>query len=205
MLSTSVKRYISLRQTMGYRLVQLNRDLKAFAQFATKRGDTHIRACTVVAWASGASTPGSRDIRLRSVVQLALFLHAEDPTHEIPSAHLFSVSRPRVLPYIYSPGELGQIVSATGRLWRTYPLRRVTFATLFGLIAATGLRISEALDLRLSDLSDNGVLLIRNGKGGRSRLVPLHPTVIDALSDYLKRRLKLPVPDDRRVGRRRVA
>jgi integrase/recombinase XerD len=196
MLSTSVKRYISLRQTMGYRLVQLNRDLKAFAQFATKRGDTHIRACTVVAWASGASTPGSRDIRLRSVVQLALFLHAEDPTHEIPSAHLFSVSRPRVLPYIYSPGELGQIVSATGRLWRTYPLRRVTFATLFGLIAATGLRISEALDLRLSDLSDNGVLLIRNGKGGRSRLVPLHPTVIDALSDYLKRRLKLPVPDD---------
>ena len=124
MLSASVERYISLRQTMGYRLVQLNRDLKAFAQFATRRGDIHIRICTAVAWASAASTPGSRDIRLRSVVQLALFLHAEDPIHEIPPSHLFSVSRPRVLPYIYSPGELGRIVSAAGRLWRTYPLRR---------------------------------------------------------------------------------
>jgi len=196
MLNTSVERYISLRQAMGYRLVQLNRDLQAFVQFATRRGDIHIRACTAVAWASTASTPGSRDIRLRSVVQLALFLHAEDPMHEVPLAHLFSVSRPRVLPYIYSPGELGRIVSAAGRLWRTYPLRRATFATLFGLIAATGLRISEALDLRLSDLSDDGVLLIRNGKGGRSRLVPLHLTVVKALSGYLDRRLKLPVLDD---------
>lgn len=196
MLSASVERYISLRQMLGYRLIQLNRDLQAFAKFAIKRGDTHIRTCTVVAWASVASTPGSRDIRLRSVVQFALFLHAEDPIHEIPPSNFFSVSRPRVLPYIYSPCELGRIVSAAGRLWRTYPLRRATFATLFGLIAATGLRISEALDLRLSDLIDGRVLLVRNGKGGKSRLVPLHPTVVKALRKYLDRRLKSPVLDD---------
>jgi len=196
MLNTSVERYISLRQAMGYRLVQLNRDLSAFAQFAAGRGDSHIRTKTAIKWASAASTPGSRDIRLRSVVQFAQFLHAEDPVHEIPPAHLFSVARPRVLPYIYSRGELARIIVATGRLYRTYPLRRATFATLFGLIAATGLRISEALNLRISDFMDRSVLLIRNGKGGKSRLVPLHPTTIKALNEYLEHRLKLLIRDD---------
>jgi integrase/recombinase XerD len=102
----------------------------------------------------------------------------------------------RPLPYIYPPGEVAQIVAAAGRLRRTYPLRREVYTTLFGLIAATGLRVSEALDLRFDDLQPNGVLLIRRTKFGKSRLVPLHPTVADALDRYLDRRRKLAVTDD---------
>jgi integrase/recombinase XerD len=196
MLSTSVEQYIALRRSMGYRLVQLNRDLTSFAQFAAECGDTYVRTRTAIKWASAVSTPGSRDIRLRSVATFARFVHAEDPTHEVPPSHLFSISRHRVLPYIYSRDELARIVAATGRLYRTYPLRRATFATLFGLIAATGLRVSEALALRVSDYIDRGVLLIRNGKGGKSRFVPLHPTAIQALNKYLELRLKLAALDD---------
>jgi integrase len=82
------------------------------------------------------------------------------------------------------------------------------YATLFGLIAATGLRVSEALDLRFDDLQPNGVLLIRRTKFGKSRLVPLHPTAADALDRYLDRRRKLAVTDDHvflSAGNRRIA
>ena len=106
------------------------------------------------------------------------------------------------------PGEVAQIVEAAGRLRRTYPLRREVYTTLFGLIAATGLRVSEALDLRFDDLQPNGVLLIRRTKFGKSRLVPLHPTVADALDRYLDRRRKLAVTDDHvflSAGNRRIA
>ena len=43
---------------------------------------------------------------------------------------------------------------------------------LFGLLAAAGLRISEALALKRDDLSEDG-LVIRNAKFGKSRLLPL--------------------------------
>ncbi|MDP4340123.1 tyrosine-type recombinase/integrase, partial [Escherichia coli] len=64
------------------------------------------------------------------------------------------------------------------------PLRRQLYVMLFGLIAATGLRVSEALDLRFDDLLADGVLHIRDTKFGKSRLVPLHPTVVEALDRY---------------------
>lgn len=196
MLTDHVDRYVALRQALGYRLRKPARHLHAFARFADAKGDTHIRTSTAVAWATDAPSPSARHIRLRDVVHLARFLHAEDAAHEVPPATLFPAPKMRPLPYIYPPGEVAQIVAAAGRLRRTYPLRREVYATLFGLIAATGLRVSEALELRFDDLQPNGVLLIRRTKFGKSRLVPLHPTVADALDRYLDRRRKLAVTDD---------
>jgi integrase/recombinase XerD len=196
MLTDHVDRYVALRQALGYGLRKPARHLHAFARFADAKGDTHIRTSTAVAWATDAPSPSARHIRLRDVVHLARFLHAEDAAHEVPPATLFPAPKMRPLPYIYPPGEVAQIVAAAGRLRRTYPLRREVYTTLFGLIAATGLRVSEALDLRFDDLQPNGVLLIRRTKFGKSRLVPLHPTVADALDRYLDRRRKLAVTDD---------
>ena len=196
MLTDHIDRYVALRQALGYRLRKNARHLHAFARFADAKGDTHIRTSTAVAWATDAPSPSARHIRLRDVVHLARFLHAEDAAHEVPPATLFPASKVRPLPYIYAPEEVAQIVAAAGRLRRTYPLRREVYTTLFGLIAATGLRVSEALDLRFDDLQPNGVLLIRRTKFGKSRLVPLHPTVAEALDCYLDRRRKLAVTND---------
>ena len=138
----------------------------------------------------------------------ARFLHAEDPEHEIPPPLLFSTPYPRPLPYIYSQDELGRIVAAAQRLGQTYTLRRETYATLLGLIAATGLRISEALDLQIPDVQEDGVLFIHHGKGGKSRIVPLHPTVVKALDSYLEVRRRLPDVDDHlflSASRRRIS
>jgi integrase len=208
MLTAHIDRYVALRQTLGFRLRGVARRLHAFARFATARSDTHIRTSTAVAWAAEASSPSARHIRLRDVVHLARFLHAEDTAHEVPSSTLFPASKVRPLPYIYAPSEVVQIVEAAGRLRRTYPLRREVYTTLFGLIAATGLRVSEALDLRFDDLRPDGVLLIRRTKFGKSRLIPLHPTMADALDQYLDRRRRLAVTDDHvflSAGNRRIA
>jgi integrase/recombinase XerD len=196
MLSDHVERYVRLRQTLGFKFHDAAKQLRAFAAFAAAKGDTHFRASTAVAWAAQASSPNARYIRLRNVRHVARFLHVEDPVHEVPPSNLFHSSRVRSLPYIYPPQEVTQIVKAANRLRRTYALRREAYATLLGLIAATGLRVSEALDLRLRDVLPDGILRIRHTKFGKTRLVPLHPTVVAALGAYLDVRQRSAVIDD---------
>ena len=195
MLIAHVERYISLRQTLGFKLRDVSAKLRAFARFADDRGDTRVRVSTALDWATGASSPHARHVRLRDVARFARFLHAEDPTHEVPR-NPFLASKHRRLPYIYAPEEIVQLVRAASRLRESYPLRRQVYGTLLGLIAATGLRISEALDLRLGDVLPDGVLQIRRTKFGKSRLVPLHPTAANALNRYLEERCQLAVMDD---------
>ncbi|MCY4481902.1 MAG: tyrosine-type recombinase/integrase [Spirochaetaceae bacterium] len=196
MLSDHVDRYLALRRTLGYKLHDTGRNLQAFAAFAGDKGDTHIRAATAVQWAAQASTPHARAVRLHDVVVLARFLFAEDATHEIPPARHFHVRVVRQPPYIYTPTEIGQLLAAARRLPCSYALRRSVYATLIGLIAATGLRVSEALDLRFDDLLPNSVLCIRRTKFAKSRLVPLHPTTVEALTEYLHERQSVAIADD---------
>lgn len=208
MLTAHVERYLALRQALGYTLRDASAHLRAFARFAAARGETHVRVATAVAWATEAPSPGARHIRLGRLAQFARFIHAEDPVHEIPPATLFRVPVVRPLPYIYTREEIAALVTAAGCLRRTYPLRRQVYATLLGLIAATGLRVSEALDLRFDDVLPDGILRIRRAKCGQSRLVPLHPTVTQALDRYLDRRRRRAVTDDHlflSAGNRRIA
>jgi integrase len=207
MLIAHVERYIALRQTLGYKLRDLSGNLGAFARFATDRGDIHVRVCTAVDWATEASSPDGRHIRLRDVARLARFLHAEDMTHEVPTNPFYAPKRRR-LPYIYAPEEIGQLLRAAGCLRKSYPLRRQVYGTLFGLIAATGLRISEALDLRLCDVLPDGILQIRRTKFGKTRLIPLHATTVIALDRYLEQRGRVVVTDDHvflSAGNRRIS
>jgi integrase len=195
MLIASVDRYLLLRQTLGYKLRELSGSLRAYAHFADLRGDTHVRASTALEWATKGPSLHARHIRLRNVVRLARFLHAEDAANEVPANHFHAPVRRR-LPYVYSPEEIAGLLKAASGLRQSYPLRRQVYTTLLGLIAATGLRISEALNLRLSDVLPDGVLQIRHTKFRKSRLVPMHPTVAAALDRYLEQRRRLAVKDD---------
>ncbi|GAC1528897.1 MAG: tyrosine-type recombinase/integrase [Chloroflexota bacterium] len=207
MLIAHAERYILLRQTLGFKLEDLSGNLNAFARFAAHKGDTHVRVSTAVDWATEASSPHARYIRLRDVARLARFLHAEDPIHEVPGNPFYAPTRRR-LPYIYTPAEIVQLLAGAGRLRRSYPFRREVYGTLLGLIAATGLRISEALDLRLPDVLPDGVLQIRRTKFGKSRLIPLHPTAVKALGQYLEQRRRFAVTDNHvflSAGNRRIS
>jgi integrase/recombinase XerD len=193
-LSDDADRYIALRRALGYKLDSAARHLQSFSRFAVERGDKHICTTTALAWVATAGR--TQDARGRCWIDLTLFarfLHAEDAGHEILPSGLFATRRRRPIPYIYTPDEIVRILDATGELrqQRLYPLRRQLYIMMFGLIAATGLRVSEAMALRFDDVWSDGILHIRETKFRKSRLVPLHPTVTEALGRYLEARRRL--------------
>jgi integrase/recombinase XerD len=198
MLIDDVERYIALRRSLGFQLRKPARHLRAFACVAAKKGEAHIRATTVIEWAAAAPTLDARNRRIGDVARFARFLRAEDSKHEVPPTALFATPKLRPAPYIYTPDELVRLLDAAEklRLHKPNPLRRQTFVMLFGLIAATGLRVSEAINLRLGDVLPGGVLHIRETKFYKSRLVPLHATVAQALDRYLDVRRRYAGSDD---------
>jgi integrase len=199
MLIDDAHRYIRLRRALGFKLEKTARHLVAFTRHAVANGDSHIRTATALAWtAEVSSTPGSRYQRLQEIADFARFLHAEDAAHEIPQHHHYYRPCARPAPYIYTSEELMRMLHAAANLRRQKPspLRRHVHAMLIGLLAATGLRVSEALNLRLGDLLPNGVLHIRQTKFNKSRLVPMHASVVTALDAYLRVRAKVAGVDD---------
>lgn len=198
MLSDDIERYIAIRRATGHAFEAGARLLRLYAQFAQARGDSHVRRETAIEWAAAAASPHARSVRMRNLVRFAQFQHAEDERHDLLPRGAFAVRLSRPLPYIYSDDEIARLLIAADqlRLSYAYPLRREIYRTMIGLIAAAGLRRSEALDLRIQDLSVDGVLTIRRTKFRKSRLVPLHPTTHVALRRYLKIRLRRPSADD---------
>lgn len=195
MLSTAIEAYIALRRTLGCSYERTASSLRRFARFATERGDTFIRADTVIEWSRSAGSQQERDRRLKTVAQFARHAQTEDPRHEIPRADLFPYRRRRPVPFIFSSAEIQRLVQEGLHLPPEGTLRPLAFGALFSLLAATGLRIGEALRLRLADVTADG-LLIRCTKFRKSRLVPLHETAVVGLGRYLTRRQTCSSQDD---------
>ena len=115
--------------------------------------------------------------------RFARWLAATDPRTEVPPAGLLPARYRRCPPYLYRDEEVAALVEAAARLRSPRGLRGPTYATLFGLLAVTGLRVSEALALDRDDVDlGNGLLAVRRGKFGKARFVPVHPTTARALA-----------------------
>jgi integrase/recombinase XerD len=193
-LHQELDRYLTIRRSLGYDLDTSARVLRRFVGFADSRGAVHLTADLFLRWQETFGHAGSQTWAARlSIVRLfAQWLHGLDPAHVPPPRGLIPYRRRRPRPYIYSAAEIASIVSAAAELPSVYGLRGLTCATLFGLIATTGLRISEALALDVSDLDlETGVLTIRCGKLGKARLVPVDATVTARLDAYIAERDRL--------------
>lgn len=188
MLITAVEQYISTRRALGFKLVDPGRRLRHFAAFAAARGEDHVKIATALEWAAEAPSPHARHIRCRDLRRFAQFAHAEDPLHERivgdPLPHRWR----RPLPHIYTADEIARILTAAGSIRETFSMKRQIVATFVGLVAATGMRFSEALRLRLDDIHPDGHLIVRMTKFRKSRLVPLHVTTREALTRYIVER-----------------
>ena len=187
MLTRAVDDYLAVRRAAGFALTVDAGLLRHFARFAGERAETHVRRQTAMEWAAQAQSPAQRERRLGMVRRLAVYLRAEDPVHERVPRHVFAHRRTRPLPYLLSDRELQQLLAATAHLRPRGSLRPLTYYTLFGLLAATGLRISEALHLALDDIDPDG-LVIRQTKFRKSRRVPMHETTAVALDHYVAQR-----------------
>ena len=191
MLNAAVDSYLAIRRTLGFRLRDTETILRDFAAFAAAKEDTHVCTRTVLEWIRTANgSPLRSCVRLRTVIRFARYLHAEDQRHEVPPENAFGHHRPhRRPPFLFTPGEVAALVRAARELGPEGSLRPHLYSTLFGLIASTGLRISEALNLRIEDVTPDG-LIVRNSKFAKSRLLPLHPSTRSRLERYLERRLQ---------------
>lgn len=190
MLSQLLADHAALHRALGFKFRTPGILLRNFVTFAERRGECVVTTETVREWALQAPSPEQRRNRLLTVRRFAIALHAEDPRHEVPSADLFGrASHQRRAPYIYDPGDIRRLIDAAHRLGPDGSIRPHTYATMFGLIATTGMRVSEALAIRLPDVTGDG-LIIAQTKFKKSRLLPLHPTTRHALDGYLATRLK---------------
>lgn len=195
MLSAIVERHIALHIATGYLFRKQSILLRDYACFAEARGEGVVRAATALEWSGKGPTAGTRHGRLEVVRRFARLMHAEDPRHEIPPHGVFGRQAPHRTPYIYTIKEIRTLLKAASVLGPRGSLRPKMYTTMLGLIAATGLRISEAIRLRLGDITMAG-LVVRETKFRKSRLVPLHPTTRRALDAHLKLRTKFAGTDD---------
>ena len=191
MLSAAVERHVALMRACGFVFDTQATRLTDYAAFAGARGETHVRTATVLDWSRRAGSHAQRRIVYLTVRRFALTAVTEDARHEVPPPDLLpQTARQRPAPYIYPPEEIAALVSVAelAASWRC----RVPgqYRVLFGLIAATGMRISEALGLDVADLTPDG-LLIREAKRRGRRLLPLHPSVEVEFKMHLTRRARV--------------
>jgi integrase len=189
---------VELRRSLGFKLLDTKVGLLKFASFLQKRRAPRITVQLAMEWAQQDKTmrPAEWAKRLSFVRGFARHWSAHDSQTEVPPCGLLPHRPGRAHPYLYSDNEVLQLLAAAKALVSIDPLRSWTYYCLFGLLAVTGLRLGEALNLRTEDLDwSEGILTIRSAKFGKSRLVPLHASTCNVLADYVKRR-------DRRFGLR---
>jgi len=191
-LRAELDNYLAIRRALGFKLRRAGLLLSDFVRYLDAHGTDIITTENAFAWASLPSKASSDwwGHRLSVVRAFARHLHVIDPAHEVPPTGLLPARTHRATPYLYSDAEIAALMAATGEL--RSPLRAATFETLVGLLAVTGLRIGEALRLDRDDVDlTDGVLRIRETKFGKSREVPLHPSTVQALAAYTRRRDEL--------------
>ena len=193
-LREALEAYLALRRGLGAELFRPGAHLHRFVDFLDREGAAVVTAELALRWATApaSATPATWAGRLAHVRRFAAWLSATDPRTEVPSRELLPDRYRRRPPHIYSDEEVERIVRAAARLASPLGLRARTYATLFGLLAATGLRLGEALALDRDDVDLRaGILAVRRAKFGKSRFVPVHDSTIKALRRYAQQRDRL--------------
>ncbi len=191
-LATALSRYLALRRSLGFKYRSEEGRLRHFVAFLRARKATRIRTALVLKFIAvrkvGAKTT---HCFLSAVRGFARHLNGDDPKTEVPPFGIGPIVPRRPLPYIYKDGEIQRImdVADSSREWRRQPFLADTYRCLVGTYAATGMRLSEALSLRLQDVDlKSGIITVHGSKFGKSRLLPIQSSTIRELSTYARLR-----------------
>lgn len=192
-MQEAVRSYLEDRRRLGFALVAPATELARFARYADAR--EHRGPLTqelMLGWAREhvhrtSNVTAAR--RLEVVLPFAAYYRQFEPGTEIPPKGILGRGHRRLAPHIYTDQEIVELLDAAGRLNLTWPLRALTYRSLFGLIAAAGLRLSEALKLTLGDVDlQAAALTVRQTKFHKSRRLPLHPSTVRELEQYRQAR-----------------
>jgi len=184
-----VKDYLTQRHHMGFALEIPGYQLLRFAQFAEAKNHCGpITLDLITQWAHfKTASPTSWAGRIKAIRPFVKYRAQFDPDTEVPPSKFIGFKYQRLTPHIYTDEEIQSILVSASKLSPRGGVRPAAYETLYGLLAATGLRISEALHLKIPDVNlDAGLITVRETKCKKSRLVPLHPTTTEALKRYVR-------------------
>jgi site-specific recombinase XerD len=190
-LREASQEYLELRRNLGFQLRGAATALRAFVSFAEREGVSYITTDLALRWAKEPPDvqPATWASRLRMVRRFAVWLSATDRRTEVPPVDLLPHRYRRQRPYIYSDTEIDKLICAASRLSSPRGLKGHTYSTIFGLLSVTGMRVNEALALDRDDVNmEEGILTIRRTKFGKSRIIPVHESTRQALTDYARKR-----------------
>jgi integrase/recombinase XerD len=197
-LAEHVDDYLRLRRALGFKLERHGRILPQLVAYLDAAGASTVTRELAISWARLPATAHPRHWAARLAIArgFAAYLQTIDPATEVPPADVFAVRYQRLTPYLWSQRDIGRLLQAARAL--RPPLKAASYEALFGLLAVSGMRVGEAVALEPGDVDlDAGVITIheRVAKLDRARLVPLHPTALDALDRYATKRDRLcPTP-----------
>lgn len=191
--------YLVLRRSVGFRFERHEIHLREFIAFLKERGARWITTRLALQFATGHADHGSKTqaARLSVARGFATYMLGVDPHTEVPPLGLLPARRVRAKPYIYTTAEVRRVLTAARECDSVYhPLRPWNLYCIFGLLAVTGMRISEVINLRPEDIDwERHVLTVRKTKFGKTRLVPLHASTMKILAAFAAKR-------EREVARR---
>lgn len=191
-LTAAAAEYLRLRRALGFKLYHETWWLPDFVGYLGSQDSSMITTELSLRWAQQPANgdPNWWARRLGAIRQFARHHHASDPRTEIPPADLIPNRRRRQTPHIYTDQEVTALLQEARRL--PDPLASATCATLLGLLAATGMRVGEAIALD-DDVIDwrRSLVTVSKSKFGKSRHVPLHSSTLAALHHYAQTRDRL--------------
>lgn len=190
-LQRSLDDYLKLRRALGFKLASTEWCLRGFLDFLAAEGAKHITTELALRWARRPpdGVPFTWAQRLSRIRLFAAWYVARDPRTEVPAEGLLAASIRRKPPFIFSEQHIADLVREAQKLPSRSGMRASTFSTMFGLLAVAGLRISEAVALDRTDVDlREHLLTVRNTKFGKTRLVPLSKSTIQALRRYSEQR-----------------
>lgn len=193
-LESALAKYLALRRGLGFGMLVEGKLLPQFVRFLERKGTPFITTKLALEWATRPSNchPGNYRARLHCVRPFARYLLAVDSRTQVPPTGFLSKRYPRRIPHIYSDEEVLRLLKEAERSRSRKGLWAATLSTVFGLLAATGMRISEAVNLEREDVDlKDGIVTIRHTKFGKSRLVPLHASTKKRLCQYTVLRDKI--------------
>lgn len=201
LMQEAVERYLEDRRRLGFALTAPATELARFARYADAREHRGpITQELLLGWAREhvyRTSDVTAARRLEIVLPFAAHYRQFEPATEIPPRGILGRGHRRLTPHIYTDQEIIQLLDAAGRLTLTWPLRALTHRSLFGLIAAAGLRLSEALMLTLGDFDlQAGALTVCQTKFHKSRRLPLHPSTVRELDLYRQARIRFQSTED---------
>jgi integrase len=189
-LQARVQDYLAERRRLGYQLKYPEAALLSFARYVDSLDWIGPLTLDVMSdWArldkQGRHKPETWARRLKLLRPFIRYLQQFEPATAMPDESVFGPIPGWQMPHIYREQEIIELLAAARQLGADGNLRAATYETLFGLMASTGLRVSEAVHLLDADVDlVQGLLTVRQTKFNKSRQLPLHPSVTAALLRY---------------------